>query len=316
MAVAEPSSSAASSAPVIANGTVVTLPSVVSLRQSGSDFVKHLSLTGHEGEVFMCLWSPLTKQVASGSSDGMCRLWNLVDLTDAQWDSPDKTELRLRTSILPHSDAKSDKNKDVTSVAWSPGGLFLATGCYDGTARIWDSNGKLKAELKDHTGPVFSLKWSKSGAHLLSGSYDRRTIVWSLATGTAVKSFLLHSAPVLDVDWKDGDTFATCSTDCSIIVCSLSSPHTNALHKFTGHTDEVNTVSWSPGGDYIASCSDDSTAKIWTVDGLLHNLTGHAKEIYTLRWTPTGQGSVNADKALLLCTASFDGTVKVMIVLY
>jgi len=41
------------------------------------------------------------------------------------------------------------------------------------------------------------------------------------------------------------------------------------------------------------------------------DLKGHGKEIYTTRWTPTGPGSANASKPLWLCTASFDGTVKV-----
>lgn len=65
-------------------------------------------------------------------------------------------------------------------------------------------------------------------------------------------------------------------------------------------------------GELLASCSDDSTAKIWTAEqGLKYDLRGHLKEIFTLRWTPTGPASAHPDKPLLLCTASFDGTVKV-----
>ena len=45
--------------------------------------------------------------------------------------------------------------------------------------------------------------------------------------------------------------------------------------------------------------------------GLKHDLNGHKKEIYTVRWTPTGPGSAHPDSPLHLCTASFDGTVKV-----
>ena len=103
----------------------------------------------------------------------------------------------------------------------------------------------------------------------------------------------------------------------SIHVCSVSSLSSSAIRTFTGHTDEVNGVCWSPGGIYLASCSDDSTAKIWSLEpskdseGLVHDLRGHSKEIYTVRWTPTGPCSANPDKPLLLCTASFDGTVKV-----
>lgn len=105
--------------------------------------------------------------------------------------------------------------------------------------------------------------------------------------------------------------------DRSIHVCSVASASSSAIRTFTGHTDEVNGVCWSPGGIFLASCSDDSTAKIWSLEapiggtGLLHDLRGHSKEIYTVRWTPTGPCSSNPDKPLLLCTASFDGTVKV-----
>ena len=102
----------------------------------------------------------------------------------------------------------------------------------------------------------------------------------------------------------------------TIYICKASAAENNtAAQKLEGHTDEVNAVCWSPGGRLLASCSDDSTAKIWTMEGgLKFDLTGHEKEIFTLKWTPTGVGAeleANVDKPLFLCTASFDGTVKV-----
>ena len=53
-----------------------------------------------------------------------------------------------------------------------------------------------------------------------------------------------------------------------------------------------NAVRWSSCGTLLASCSDDSTAKLWrpsdaTTDPLL-DLRDHEREIYTLRWSPTG----------------------------
>ena len=110
---------------------------------------------------------------------------------------------------------------------WSSDGLYLATGCYDGVARVWDQQGDQKLLLSEHTGPVFSLKWNKSSTRILSGSYDRRNIVWDPNTGAIIKSYSLHSAPVLDVDWRDDDVFATCSSDMAIHVCSLSSQMAN-----------------------------------------------------------------------------------------
>lgn len=177
--------------------------------ESGARF---LQLNGHQGEVFMCLWNPQQKQLATGSADGMCRLWNLSGMTPEKWASKE-TDVALKTAIMPHTQSEGEKFKDVTSVTWSPDGRLLATGCYDGMARIWDNQGTLVTLLKEHTGPVFSLKWSKSGQYILSGSYDRRAIVWNAETGAIVKVFNLHSGPVLDVDWRDSDSFATCSSD-------------------------------------------------------------------------------------------------------
>ncbi len=171
-----------------------------------------MQLQGHQGEVFMCMWNPMKKQLASGSADGVCRLWGLWEMTKEKWASKE-SEVSLTTAIMPHSQVEGEKLKDVTSVTWSPDGTQLATGCYDGTARIWDSNGVLVKELKEHQGPVFSLKWNKSGNYILSGSYDRKAIIWNPTNGQMIKSFALHSGPVLDVDWKDGDIFATCSSD-------------------------------------------------------------------------------------------------------
>lgn len=163
----------------------------------------------------MCVWNPVRRQLASGSADGICRLWGLWEMSDEKWLSGynGNNEITLRTAIMPHTSKEGEKYKDVTSVTWSPDGKFLATGCYDGKARIWNNRGKLITRLQEHNGPVFSLKWSKNGQYILSGSYDRRAIVWSAETGKIVKSFLLHDGPVLDVDWKDGDIFATCSSD-------------------------------------------------------------------------------------------------------
>ena len=57
------------------------------------------------------------------------------------------------TKILRHGESASNgqedtykkeanRNQDVTSLDWNSAGTMLATGCYDGYARIWNSNGE------------------------------------------------------------------------------------------------------------------------------------------------------------------------------
>lgn len=79
-----------------------------------------------------------------------------------------------------------------------------------------------------------------------------------------------------------------------------------------GNAVQVNAIKWDPTGQLLASCSDDYTAKIWSLkqDKCLHDLTEHSKEIYTITWSPTGPGTENPNLPLLLATASFDASIK------
>jgi transducin (beta)-like 1 len=91
---------------------------------------------------------------------------------------------------------------------------MLATGSYDGLARIWSKNGQfppvstvsksfsprdslatgvLKNTLNKHKGPIFSLKWNKSGTSLLSGSVDKTAIIWDALTGEVKQQFEFHT---------------------------------------------------------------------------------------------------------------------------
>ena len=52
-----------------------------------------------------------------------------------------------------------------------------------------------------------------------------------------------------------------------------------------GHTNEVNAIKWDPQGKFLASCSDDMTLKVWSMDrdNCVHDLSAHQKEIYTIK---------------------------------
>merc|ERR1711935_1202586 len=69
-------------------------------------------------------------------------------------------------------------------------------------------------------------------------------IIWDAASGEVRQQFAFHKDPTLDVDWRDTDSFASCSTDRMIYVCKLG--HTQFLKKFQGHNDEVNAIKWDP----------------------------------------------------------------------
>ncbi len=274
-----------------------------------------VTLSGHEGEVFTCAWNPQAAQVllASGSGDSTARLWHVAaaDGSDAA------AAAAVEPIVLRHLAAEGDAARDVTALAWNPSGTLLGTGSADGAARIWTLLGDLQNRLSGHGGPVFALKWSPGGDLVATCSVDHTAIVWDAATGQVQQRFAFHSAPCLDLDWRDATALATCSTDMLVYVCRLGSSVPEHTHR--GHTDEVNGVQWAPGGQLLASCSDDSTAKIWSSDqdAAVYTLR-HDDKVYSLAWRaqspsspPASAGGADAAAPRLLATASFDCTTKV-----
>ena len=56
-------------------------------------------------------------------------------------------------------------------------GSLLATGAYDGVARVWTNDGELKSTLIQHSGPIFALKWNPKGSYIVTGGVDKVCIV-------------------------------------------------------------------------------------------------------------------------------------------
>ncbi|KAI8882141.1 WD40 repeat-like protein [Backusella circina FSU 941] len=267
------------------------------------DKEKVIVLEGHESEVFSCSWNPAEFGVlASGSGDTTARLWRLPTTSDNSSNNNDDDVQTLKNAIVLDHSSEQEESKDVTALDWNPSGTLLATGSYDGQARIWTVEGKLLFTMSRHKGPIFSLKWNKKGDLILSGSADTTTIVWDAETGEMKQQFEFHS-PILDVDWVDNKTFASCSTDKTIQVCRMGSDQ--PIKTWVGHTDEVNAVRWDPSGKYLASCSDDMSTKIWSLsdDKPIQEIRGHSQQIYTIQWAPDKNRSI-------LATASFDAEVR------
>ena len=204
--------------------------------------------------VFICAWNPKKDLLASGSGDCTARIWDLTpEVSD-----PQKYYKTLKHVTPPTGDVNKGNESaaevfgdaaqkpvhDVTSLDWTRDGHFLCTGSYDGFARIWNSSGNLFATLGSHRGPIFALKWNKSGTHVASAGVDKSTIVWNAGEKTKEQVFQFHAAPALDVDWKDNETFASCSTDQTINVCKIGL--TEPVVTFRGHGNEVNAIKWDP----------------------------------------------------------------------
>src|SRR5712692_6271271 len=76
------------------------------------------------------------------------------------------------------------------------------------------------------------------------------------------------------------------------------------LLSYTGHTDYVDAVAWSPNSQFIASGSWDGTVQVWDAHtgAIVTTYKGHSDIVSTLAWSPDGQD---------IASGSWDGTARV-----
>jgi WD40 repeat protein len=127
------------------------------------------TLQGDTGAVWGLALSPDGRLLASGSFDGIVRLWQV-------------SGGRLLATFQGH-----------TGVAWrvamSADGRLLASGSFDGTVRLWEApGGRLLAALEGHPGVPVSVALSADGQLLASGSFDGTVGLWEAPSGVCLRT--------------------------------------------------------------------------------------------------------------------------------
>ena len=91
----------------------------------------------------------------------------------------------------------------VTSLAYSPDGLYIVSGSLDGTVRVWDTRTaeEFTSPLCSKDGPVLSLAMASDGKQVVSGTHAGTVCIWNILTSisTPRHRFLDLSAPIISV---------------------------------------------------------------------------------------------------------------------
>ncbi len=117
-------------------------------------------------------------------------------------------------------------------LAFSPNGKLLASGCRDGSVRLWNTTAKQQGVggkigqylptlmLKKHKSEVFTLAFSPDGKMLLSGSYDGTIRAWDTTTGKQHFTCREHLDGISDIATPKGENTLT----------SIDTMHTQIRH--------------------------------------------------------------------------------------
>ena len=219
-------------------------------------------------------------------------------LASALWRGKGSTT-KARTIFRGHAD-------QIMSVAFSPDGKTLASGCWDGVMKLWDlSSGQERTILKGRPGRIHSVAFSPDGRTLACGGDGENSQVRLLevSTGTERTTLKKFSAWITTVAFSpDGKTLASSGGESrEIWLWDVASGKVRLTLR--GHTGTIMSVAYSPDGRTLASGSDDQTVKLWDVATGKERATlkGHTKPVRSVSFSPDGR---------TLATACEDHLVK------
>jgi WD40 repeat protein/transcriptional regulator with XRE-family HTH domain len=237
----------------------------------------------HHSVVTAMAFSPDEQCLATGSWDGVIKLWNAANGT-LLWTSP-------------AVDA-------IIGLAFSPDGRVLASGGTDGQIRLWDmASGALLQTLSEHTGPVFCVTWSTNGEFLVSAGHDARIRLWEMAgvdspgfKPTPVQTLDGHSNPVRGLAFSpDGRTLASASWDGTVKLWEFAR---GTPRETIPVSSRLSGLVWSPNGRYLAAGELDRSFWVWDVDQHKQRTTfyGRMAPVRALAFSPDSSALSTADE--------------------
>lgn len=247
------------------------------------------TLKGHSSWVLAASYSPDGSIIATGSMDNTIRLWNAA--TGEPLGAALKGHTKWITSLAwePYH-------------LQQPGKPRLASASKDATVRIWDVVlRRIENVLTGHKGSITCVRWGGTG-NIYTSSQDKTIKIWDSVAATMKQTLSAHSHWVnhlaLSTDFvlrtayhdhsgkipeshgekvaKAKERFEKAATNNKAIVERLVSasddftmylwePLSSAkpVARLVGHQKQVNHVTFSPDGAYIASAGFDNHVKLW-----------------------------------------------------
>ncbi len=185
--------------------------------------------------------------LATGTTSGVLKIWDLSGITRS-------------TTILKHSGG-------LTHSQFSPDSRRVSTTSYNqsGQATLWNrATGEQLGQI-EHGSPAVASAFSKDGQTLVSGDSKGGLLIRSGLTGDEEAEPIRTSGPVQKIRFSptDTDLFATSNNTGEIRIWRRGDANPVLLFQ---HEKLVRGLQFDPTGRFLASSSDDQTARVWNIE--------------------------------------------------
>jgi WD40 repeat protein len=143
--------------------------------------IRQDGLKGHEKRVECIKFANNSIQFASGSEDGMIKIWSLEN---EKW----------KSKIFEDSEKLNEKEEydvNIYNVSWSCDDSLLITTDSENIIKVWETRtGILKQKMKYHSDQILSIEPNPNDSRLvLSAGIDGQIILWDILKGEQISNY-------------------------------------------------------------------------------------------------------------------------------
>ncbi|MBD2481901.1 hypothetical protein [Planktothrix sp. FACHB-1365] len=214
----------------------------------------------HPSKVNWVSFSPNSQEIATASEDKILRLWG-------------KDGQLLRT-LSGHTQA-------VKVVTFSPDGQTLVSASEDKTVKLWDKQGKLITSLP-HQDAVWDVRFSPDGKILATGASVSKPTNQPPTNGVTLwtkqgkqwqpTSELPAENPVTTLSFLGNSQQLAVAVNDQVTLWELNDKKSHSSCPL-GHHATVQSLSYYPQGQILATASDDKKVRLWQINDRLWDLS-------------------------------------------
>ncbi len=199
----------------------------------------------------------------------------------------------------------NNHNGQINSITISPSDNTIITASSDKTTIVCDVNSKepLLARLK-HSASVTRAIISPDGSRIITQTEDGSVFLWSTTDYAKIKELSDSNIRIDDIIFSPDSKRIVAPYYYTHKIHLLCARNGTLINSSNFHSKHINSISFSPNGQFFATASHDKTACIWDAD------TGVIRKTFKSDKRMVVSGCFSSDSRYFI-TSSLDDVVRV-----